>query len=182
MSELEAAGTADFEAAGLTAVAAVVAGALGVAFAAGAAAGVLAADVDAGAVAGVLAAVVSAASFLLLRDFLLAVADVSLLAAGVLAAGVLAAVVSAAPFFLLDFFDVVAEVSLAADVLDVLVSVAFLLFFDFFLVVVVLLVSLELACAAAITGMKARANAKDNTAIHSVSLYREFIISLYPHK
>jgi len=177
MSELEAAGTADFEAAGLTAVAAVVAGALGVAFAAGAAAGVLAADVDAGAVAGVLAAVVSAASFLLLRDFLLAVADVSLLAAGVLAA-----VVSPAAFFLLDFFDVVAEVSLAADVLDVLVSVAFLLFFDFFLVVVVLLVSLELACAAAITGMKARANAKDNTAIHSVSLYREFIISLYPHK
>jgi hypothetical protein len=171
MSELEAAGpdAAVFELAGFTAddAGAEAAGALagfaaaagvaacalaGFAAAAGVAAGALAAGAAAGAAAGVLAAVLASA-FLLFRDFLAVVADVSLLAA-VLAAGVL-------------------EVCVLAEE-----SVLF--FFDFFLVVVsVLCVSVELACAAAMTGMNARTNANDNTAIHKLTLYREFIISYF---
>jgi len=184
ISELEAAGAAVFELAGLTAVAAVFAGALGAGFAAGAAACVLEAGAAAGAAAGALAAVVSSA-FLLFRDFFAVVAEVSLLAAGALEA-----LVSAASFLLFrDFLEVVADVSLLVLLAALLSSLAALSFFDFldffFVVELVLLVSLEpveLDCAAAITGMKASVNATDKTAIHRLSLYREFIILLFPHK
>jgi hypothetical protein len=84
MSELEVVETADLELAGLTAVAADVAGAAGAVFVAGA--------VDVAVVAGfavvvgvgaeeLSVALESAAAFLLLRDFFAVVAEVSLLAA-----------------------------------------------------------------------------------------------------
>ena len=176
ISELEAAGMADFELAGFTADEALVAGALGVAFAEGT--GVLAAGVVAGAAAGVLDAVVSVA-FLLFFDVFAVVAEVSLPDAGVLDA-----VVSDASFFFRDFFAVVAELSVFVALVDALLSsVAALSFFDFFdfFVVVVVVVSLlawllELACAGAKTGINARVNVNARKPIHRVNPRRRFII------
>ena len=188
ISELDAAGPPAL------AVFAGFAGAAAGAAAAGAAAGADAAGALAGfdaaagaaagaAAAGALAAVLVSSAFFF-RDLLVVVAEVSLLAAGAaLAAGallVLAALASSA-FFFRDFLVVVADVSLlAADLsLAAAVSSAAAFFLRDFLVVVVVSVLVELACAAAITGMKARTNAKDNTVIHKLTLYREFIISYF---
>jgi len=101
-------------------------------------------------------------------------------------AGALEAAAASAFLLFLDFFAVVAEVSLLAAVLSVAAALSsaaaasFLLFFDFFLVVVVLLsvVLVVLVWAAANTGIKAMLNTKDKIAVHRVNLFREFIIFL----
>ena len=94
---------------------------------------------------------------------------------------VVAALVSSAVFFVCDFLVVLAVVSLVAGVCELaadLSSVAaasFFDFLDFFLVVVsvVVLVSLELACAAAIAGAIDSAKVKQKTAIHN---FQDFIL------
>jgi hypothetical protein len=106
------------------------------------------------------------------------------------AAGVLESALASAFLLFRDFFEVVAEESLAAILSPDAVlssaaaaSLSFLLFLDFFLVVVALLsvVVVELVWAAANTGIKARLNTKDKIAVHRVNLFRELLISLFPH-
>lgn len=179
MSELEAAGMLDFELAGLTEFD--TGGWAGVGFA-GADAVVLAAGAADGVAAGGLLALASAAVFFLC-DFLVVVAS-PLAAVSVPVAvlsEVLAALVSSAVFFLCDFLVVLAVVSVEAGVCEFAAEVssveaaAFFDFLDFFLVVVsvVVLVSLALACAAAIAGAIDSAKVKQKTAIHN---FKDFIL------